>query len=307
MNCKSLLLAGLLLAPFTSYALSAMPPYAEIVTNFGTILVELDIAKAPISSKNFISYALAGAYNNSLFHRSVKYSYDPVTAKGDPYGIIQTGGYSVYNPGAHIATTPAIINEAYNGLSNTAGTLGMARLDDPDSANSEFFFNVTDNSTVFDKTTTRPGYAVFGKVLADDYNLIKAINGFAALGRFLLTGSNTPALYTAAYIDRVYLSDFDPRSTTKVTVRAAVAADAKTTTLGFGTVSCGGTSRKSVCSTTKTISTTKKPSVLQLKATPLKNSAFTGWRGDCQGYKNPIILPLTRNYNCTATFIKTAP
>jgi len=304
MNCKSMLLASLLFAPVTSYALSDRPPFAEIETNFGTILVELDFDKAPGSAANFVSYALAGAYNNVLFHRSVKYTYDPVTAPtGDPYGIIQTGGYNVYTPGTHISTNPPIVNESYNGLSNTAGTLGMARGTESDTATSEFFFNVTDNSRVFDKTTTNPGYAVFGKVLQDDYNLVKGINGLAALGKFLLTGSSTPALFTPILIDRVYLSGTDPRSTTKVTVRASVAADAKASTLGFGTVSCGGSSKKTACTTTKPISKTK---VLQLKATPQKNSAFTGWRGDCQGYKNPILLPLTRNFNCTATFVKTA-
>ena len=58
-----------------------------------------------------------------------------------------------------------VVNESSNGLSNTRGTLAMARTSDPDSADAQFFINVKDNSYL-DATGGQPGYTVFGKVIA---------------------------------------------------------------------------------------------------------------------------------------------
>jgi cyclophilin family peptidyl-prolyl cis-trans isomerase len=55
-------------------------------------------------------------------------------------------------------------NEASNGLRNRRGTLAMARTNDPDSATSQFFINVKDN-TMLDYGPRNPGYAVFGEVI----------------------------------------------------------------------------------------------------------------------------------------------
>jgi len=64
-------------------------------------------------------------------------------------------------------TAPPITNEADNGLSNTRGTVAMARTNDPQSATAQFFINVQDNSNLDYKNKSGPagwGYAVFGKV-----------------------------------------------------------------------------------------------------------------------------------------------
>jgi peptidyl-prolyl cis-trans isomerase A (cyclophilin A) len=61
------------------------------------------------------------------------------------------------------ATKAPIINEANNGLKNARGTLAMARTSDPNSATSQFFINVADNSFL-NRSAMDAGYAVFGKV-----------------------------------------------------------------------------------------------------------------------------------------------
>lgn len=134
-----------------------------IKTNFGSIKVELDFDKAPISSANFLEYAKSGFYNGTIFHRVINDF------------MIQGGGFeSGLNQKEN--GTP-IENEADNGLSNMTGTLAMARTAVPHSATSQFFINVGDNHFLnhTSKTDQGWGYAVFGKVVdgMDVVNKIK--------------------------------------------------------------------------------------------------------------------------------------
>ncbi len=125
-------------------------PRVRIVTNKGTIVVELDREKAPITVSNFLRYVDDGFYDGTLFHRVV------------PGFVIQGGGFL---PGlVRKDTRPPIINESNNGLSNVRGTIAMARTNDPDSATSQFFINLVDNTSL-DYAPDRPGYAVFGRVI----------------------------------------------------------------------------------------------------------------------------------------------
>jgi cyclophilin family peptidyl-prolyl cis-trans isomerase len=125
---------------------------ATIDTSMGTITLELDDAKAPITVKNFIDYAKSGHYNGTIFHRVI-----------DGF-MIQGGGFT---PSMDQKSTNAPIkNEATNGLSNLRGTIAMARTSVVDSATSQFFINLIDN-TFLDYKGPAPrlyGYAVFGKV-----------------------------------------------------------------------------------------------------------------------------------------------
>jgi len=69
-----------------------------------------------------------------------------------------------------------IKNEAGNGLKNELGTVAMARTNVVDSATSQFFINVGDN-TFLNQTAPTPqgfGYAVFGKV-TDGMDVVNAI------------------------------------------------------------------------------------------------------------------------------------
>ncbi len=125
---------------------------ATIETSMGTITVELDDAKAPITVKNFIDYAQAGHYDGTIFHRVI-----------DGF-MIQGGGFT--KDMNQKETCAPIKNEAANGLKNARGTLAMARTMIVDSATSQFFINLVDNDFL-DYRGPDPrmfGYAVFGKV-----------------------------------------------------------------------------------------------------------------------------------------------
>ena len=125
---------------------------ATIETNKGTIVLELDDAKAPVTVANFAEYAKAGHYDGTIFHRVI------------PKFMIQGGGFT---PDMEQKPTRAPIrNEAQNGLKNLRGTIAMARTSVVDSATSQFFINLVDNDFLdFTAPTQRGfGYAVFGKV-----------------------------------------------------------------------------------------------------------------------------------------------
>ena len=120
-----------------------------IKTNHGDISVELFDEKAPISCENFRQYARDGHYDGTVFHRVI------------PNFMIQGGGMD--EDMTDKPTRAPIKNEADNGVSNERGTLAMARTMVVDSATSQFFINLKDNSFL-DHGTRDFGYAVFGKV-----------------------------------------------------------------------------------------------------------------------------------------------
>jgi len=131
-----------------------MSTQVDLQTNKGTIRIELDDAKAPLSSKNFLAYVDAGHYNGTVFHRVI------------PGFMIQGGGFE---PGMKQKSTQApITNEANNGLKNDHYTLAMARTSAPHSATAQFFINTTDNGFLNFKSESPQGwgYAVFGKVVS---------------------------------------------------------------------------------------------------------------------------------------------
>jgi peptidyl-prolyl cis-trans isomerase A (cyclophilin A) len=116
----------------------------------GTIVIALNREKAPLSVENFLQYVRAGHYDGTVFHRVL------------PDFMIQGGGYTpelVEKP-----TRPPVPNEARNGLRNSRGAVAMARLNDPNSATSQFFINVRDNHRL-DFGISGAGYAVFGEVV----------------------------------------------------------------------------------------------------------------------------------------------
>ncbi len=122
-------------------------------TSLGTITIELDSAKAPLTVANFLEYVAAGHYNNTVFHRVI-----------DGF-MVQGGGFE---PGMKQKPTRAPIrNEADNGLKNAAYTVAMARTPDPHSASAQFFINIADNDFLDFRAATpnEYGYCVFGRVV----------------------------------------------------------------------------------------------------------------------------------------------
>jgi|TARA_Y100001934_G_C12069029_1_gene639091 cyclophilin family peptidyl-prolyl cis-trans isomerase len=164
MKCK---LTLFLLAVLT-LTVNAENPKVILSTNHGDITIELNAEKAPITVKNFLKYVDSKYYDGTIFHRVINNF------------MIQGGGFADADPPAQKPTNPPIKNEGKKaGLSNTRGTISMARTNDPNSATSQFFINVVDNSKSLDPGGFSPdGYAVFGKVTAgmDVVDKIKAVD-----------------------------------------------------------------------------------------------------------------------------------
>jgi cyclophilin family peptidyl-prolyl cis-trans isomerase len=120
-------------------------------TNYGTVKIELDYAKAPVTVTNFLAYVNQGLYLETIFHRVIKDF------------VIQGGGCDQYfNP---IKEFPPIVNESRNGLKNDRGTISMARYSEPDTATSSFFINLVNNDHLNYIDEDHQGYAVFGRVV----------------------------------------------------------------------------------------------------------------------------------------------
>ena len=132
----------------TKAAKSGENPVVALETTMGTIKVQMDAIKAPVTTKNFLDYVNAGFYTGTIVHR-VDF-------------VIGLGGYTEALTGK--PTRPGIKNESKNGLKNLRGTLAMARYDDPKSATSQFFINLKNNSHL-DPPAGGFGYAVFGRVI----------------------------------------------------------------------------------------------------------------------------------------------
>ena len=131
-----------------------MTKTVEMTTSAGTLRIELDDVKAPLSTANFLAYVNSGHFEGTIFHRVIK-------------GFMIQGGGFTPDMGQK-PTLATIQNEANNGLKNEKYTLAMARTNAPHSASSQFFINAT-NNTFLNHTSESAqgwGYAVFGKVVA---------------------------------------------------------------------------------------------------------------------------------------------
>ena len=131
-------------------------------TSLGNIKLELYPDKAPISVENFLSYIKDGFFDGTIYHRII------------PNFMIQGGGFT--KEMGKKETKPPIKNEADNGLLNDIGSIVMARTSDINSATSQFFINVS-NNTFLNHGGRDFGYAVFGKVVEgmDVVNKIAAV------------------------------------------------------------------------------------------------------------------------------------
>ena len=145
-------------------------PVVELDTNMGAIVIELNEEKAPKTVKNFLDYVKSGHYDGTIFHRII-----------DGF-MIQGGGMDADMKEKN--TNAPIENEADNGLKNDAGTIAMARTQDPHSATSQFFINVKDNDFLnhSGKNMQGWGYTVFGKVTSG-MDVIEKMKGVPT-GRF---------------------------------------------------------------------------------------------------------------------------
>jgi cyclophilin family peptidyl-prolyl cis-trans isomerase len=146
---------------------------AQFRTTFGDIEVELYDQDKPATVQNFIRYVQSGRYTNEFSHRLI------------PGFVLQGGGFFVSNRGTTnwtstaVATYPPVTNEFSTGkfYSNVFGTIAMAKTSDPNSATSQFFFNLTNNSASLDNTNNSGGFTVFGHVVSGT-NVLGMFNNF---------------------------------------------------------------------------------------------------------------------------------
>jgi len=149
---KTLILFFLLSFSAAGLAQDRVPahPHIKFETTEGTIVLELDGRRAPVTAGNFLELIDSGYFDGTVFHRVIADF------------MIQGGGFTPdlkpKEPGDFI------FNEAGNGMTNMRGTIAMARTGDPHSAKAQFFINVKDN-TALDPQPDRWGYAVFGYVI----------------------------------------------------------------------------------------------------------------------------------------------
>jgi len=185
---------------------------AQFRTTIGNFDVELYDEEKPVTVRNFIRYVQSGLYTNIIMHRVVTNF------------VIQGGGITVSNRNttsnvlASIPTFAPITNEFNVGrfYSNVYGTIAMAKTDDPNSATSQFFFNLNNNGGLLDKTTNSGGFTVFGHVVAGTNILNKfKIGPTNRIVKLVNLGSislpELPVLYSAnsssvTYNDLIYVN-----------------------------------------------------------------------------------------------------
>lgn len=138
------------------------------------VLFDQDDQGAPLTVENFTNYVEDGDYVNSIIHRSVSDF------------IIQGGGFFLNDDStiSQVPTDDPVQNEFSSERSNLEGTIAMAKLgNDPDSATSQWFFNLGDNSENLDNQNG--GFTVFGEVLSEED--AETVNSIAELPRLNLS------------------------------------------------------------------------------------------------------------------------
>jgi hypothetical protein len=148
-------------------------------SRYGGFLMELLPTNAPKTVANFLAYVRDGAYENTIIHRST-------SLDNDGLAVLQAGGFTADGSLSYIPTFAPITNE-YS-LSNAPGTVAMAKMGgNPDSATSQWFINVSDNSTTLD-SGNNGGFTVFAKVLGNAMSNV--INPISALQTYNLVQYN---------------------------------------------------------------------------------------------------------------------
>ena len=156
---KLLMVRGVVLACILAICSATSLCEADTIVRLDTVLGNIDVQLfdtiAPGTVENFLNYVERGDYDGTFFHR-LEYGF-----------VLQGGGFSWAT--GPVPTDPNIPNEFQ--VSNTRGTIAMAKLqDDPDSATSEFFFNLGDNSDNLDNQNG--GFTVFGEVIGSGMDVV---------------------------------------------------------------------------------------------------------------------------------------
>lgn len=141
----------------------------QMQTNQGTIYLELFNSQAPATVTNFLSYVNSGQYNNTLIYRAVQGFVDqtgadyPVDPNNNPITTSTPASTDLGNINT-LSNPPTVENEYNDTRPNVTGTIAMAKQSgDPNSASTEWFINLGDNSENLDNQNG--GFTVFGQVV----------------------------------------------------------------------------------------------------------------------------------------------
>lgn len=225
---KLLLGSALAAASFTSTA-----TIVEMNTSQGVIEINLFDQQTPKTVANFLSYVQDDSYNETVIHRSISNF------------VIQGGGFTFSDSLDAITTKPAVENEPV--FSNVKGTIAMAKLSgDANSATSQWFFNITDNSAALD--TQNGGFTVFGQITAASQSTLDKIAALVHCGETPVVDitaeqcASTDVTISSANlvtIQNVAVMDDDPNSAAGLTVTENTLIDSDTST-GSSSSSGGG-------------------------------------------------------------------
>ncbi len=145
---RFLLAVSLLSAGSVTLAQNNQNDRVLLDTDRGPLLLELETARLPVTTTNFLRYFDDGAYNSTLLQRVV------------PNFVVQGGGFR--ENGVSITRRPAITSERAQSILNTPGTIAMALSGNPpnvNSATSDFYINTITN------TSLNASFTAFGRVI----------------------------------------------------------------------------------------------------------------------------------------------
>lgn len=168
-------------------------PRVVLETNVGRIVMELDREKAPQTVESIVTHVQSEFYDGLIFQRV------------RPGFMIQAGAYTA-DGRIRQSPNPMLPNESDNGLSNVRGTVAMARRDDPNSASTQFFINLVDN-TYLDyqmetaETPLRWGYTVFARVVEG----MDVVDAMAQVPTRPITGVSEAVPLEPIIIERAYV------------------------------------------------------------------------------------------------------
>ena len=157
-------------------------PHVLIITEVGTIEVEIFTDKAPVTANNFLQYVKERRYKGSTFYRSVRMDNQPESKV--KIEVVQGGLFEDDHP----AMLPPIIHESteVSGILHTNGVISMARYG-PGTATSEFFICIGDQPSLDAGGGRNPdgvGFAAFGKVV-NGMEFVEQIHQAPAEGQYL--------------------------------------------------------------------------------------------------------------------------
>jgi peptidyl-prolyl cis-trans isomerase A (cyclophilin A) len=185
---------ALLIVPVAAVA-EVPPTRVELTTELGEIVLEVDLAAAPVTAANFLRYVDEERLEGAHFYRVVTLDNQP-----DSPVLIEViqGGLGFAENARRL---PAIAHETTEetGILHRDGAVSMARLE-PGSASSEFFICVGDQPELDFGGTRNPdgqGFAAFGRVI-EGMDVVRAIQRLPEEGQML---TETVAITGVARID----------------------------------------------------------------------------------------------------------